>query len=133
MRAVLVAATLALTYLSGVRPPSGSDPLQSAATGNVTFIGAGDIANCDDLEPARATARLLEQPGATIFTVGDHAYPKGTLRQFRECYGPTWGRVRSRTRPAIGNHDVAADDGHSYFDYFGERAGPRGLGYYSYE
>lgn len=123
-----VAATLVLACLFGV----GFLGRQEASAG-VVFIGAGDIANCDDLEPARATARLLEQINGTIFTVGDHAYPKGTARQFRECYGTTWGRFRLRTRPAIGNHDVEADNGHSYFDYFGERAGPKGLGYYSYD
>src|SRR3954454_18493765 len=123
-----IAATLFLACLAGT-----GTPMQEEPAAGVVLVGAGDIANCDDLEPARATARLLEQIGGAIFTLGDHAYPKSTAREVRECYGATWGRFRSRTRPGIGNHDVAADDGHSYFGYFGDRAGPKGLGYYSYE
>ena len=126
---------IALTLLSGVRPLTSGDTTFAAraADGDSVIFAVGDIADCDNMDPSRATARLIEGVAGTILTLGDHAYPKGTLKQFRECYGQTWGRYRSRTRPAIGNHDIIADDGHSYFDYFGERAGPRGLGYYSFD
>ena len=40
----------------------------------------------------------------------------------------------ARTRPAIGNHEYLGGDGAAgYFDYFGAAAGPRGLGYYSFD
>ena len=39
---------------------------------------------------------------------------------------PTWGRHRERTYPTPGNHDYDSNDGaRGYFDYFGDRAGPR--------
>jgi acid phosphatase type 7 len=102
----------------------------------VTFIGAGDIANCEVAGGggARSTALILDRyPNAVIYTTGDHAYQTGSEKEFRSCYEPTWGRFKARTHPAVGNHDLITDKGKPYYDYFGEAAGPRNLGYYSYE
>jgi len=79
-----------------------------------------------------ATAGLLDAVPGTVVTLGDNAYPTGTATDFQTCYEPTWGRHRRRTRPAPGNHDYLTAGATAYFDYFGESAGPRGLGYYSY-
>jgi calcineurin-like phosphoesterase family protein len=106
---------------------------QAPDEGHAVFVGAGDIANCESLEGARATSALLDVPGSTVFTLGDHVYPAASPKGFRDCYGPTWGRYKARTRPAIGNHDLAKDLGRSYFDYFGELAGPKGRGFYSFD
>jgi hypothetical protein len=110
------------------------------------MVGAGDIANCND--PARpstfrddSTALLLDSivaanPSAIVYTVGDNVYPSGTVDRFEQCYGPTWGRHRTRTRPAIGNHDWDYQTGKAdgYFNYFGDAArGPGGKAYYSYD
>lgn len=104
-------------------PPSGSVPQ--------VFVGAGDISMCDP--NAEATARLLDGIGGTVFTLGDHAYFQGTAQEFRDCYDPTWGRHRSRTRPVPGNHDYESPGAAPYFAYFGASAGPAGLGYYSFD
>jgi Calcineurin-like phosphoesterase len=97
------------------------------------LVGAGDIANCNS-PGDEATARLLDGIGGTIFTAGDNAYMRGSASEFRDCYGPSWGRHRDRTYPTPGNHDYDSNDGaRGYFDYFGDRAGPRGLGYYAYD
>jgi hypothetical protein len=114
--------------------PSGSDPV---------LVGAGDIAYCDDVGD-EATAALLDQfPSATVFTIGDNAYEYGTPAEFANCYGPTWGRAKLRTRPALGDHDYAdgADGAASgYFGYFGSILAPFGSsatdpsrGWYSYD
>lgn len=112
--------------------PNASSHVQDDPESAV-LVGAGDIANCDMLGGARATAALLDRIEGTIFTLGDHAYPGGTAKQFEDCYGPTWGRHKARTRPTLGNHDLLADHGRPYFAYFGDNAGPSGLGYYSYD
>lgn len=101
--------------------------------GSVVFIGAGDIANCDLINGARATASLLDGLEGTVFTLGDHAYPRGTDGEFRKCYEPTWGRHKARTRPTLGNHDYLTGRGRPYFEYFGEAAGPKRRGYYSFD
>lgn len=95
------------------------------------LVGAGDIGDC--AQPgSEATARLLDRIPGTVFTTGDNAYPSGRAVDFQNCYHPTWGRHRARTRPSPGNHEYETPGASGYFDYFGTRAGPRGLGYYGY-
>jgi calcineurin-like phosphoesterase family protein len=101
----------------------------------ITFIGAGDIADCSTTVSganAEATARLVDRiSDAVVFTAGDNAYFNGTAAEFANCYGPRWGRFKGRTYPTAGNHEYQVSAA-PYFDYFGDRAGPRGAGYYSY-
>ncbi|HYT40143.1 MAG TPA: metallophosphoesterase [Acidimicrobiia bacterium] len=103
-------------------------PAQAA---DAVLVGAGDIADCAVSADA-ATAALVGSIGGRVFTLGDNAYESGTGTQFRACYAPTWGRFKSRTRPAVGNHDYETNGAKGYFDYFGGAAGPRGKGWYSY-
>ena len=101
-------------------------------TKTVTLVGAGDIAGCD-FSADRATARLLGKIPGTVFNLGDSAYPDGTTAQFRDCYDPTWGKYKKRTKPTAGNHDYNTPGAKPYFRYFGARAGKPGRGYYSYK
>jgi hypothetical protein len=98
----------------------------------VVLIGAGDIADCSDLAGAEATAKLLEANPGTVMVLGDLAYPNGTMEDFK-CYDKTWGRVKDRTRPAVGNHEFHSTGASYYFQYFGAAAGDPKTGYYSYE
>jgi len=96
------------------------------------LLAAGDIASCRS-NGDEATAELLEGVPATIAALGDLAYPTGSADSFASCYDPSWGRFRSTTRPAAGNHDYDTPGAAAYFDYWGAAAGPRGAGYYSYD
>jgi hypothetical protein len=96
------------------------------------LVGAGDIADCTNLAQSEATAKLLEKIPGTVMAVGDLAYPDGTPENFA-CYDKTWGRVKSRTRPAAGNHEFHSAGAAYYFQYFGSEAGEPNKGYYSYE
>src|SRR5262249_39178414 len=110
---------------------------KSAAGGDAAdpvLVGAGDIASCDDLAGAEATAKLIDKIPGTVFAVGDLAYPDGSDEQFAKCYGPTWGRFKDRTRPAPGNHEYHKGGGASgYSGYFGAAAGDPDKAYYSYD
>ena len=85
-------------------------------------------------QPTSATAALLDLIDGTVFTAGDNAYPLGRAVDFANCYEPTWGRHRTRTRPSPGNHD--------YYSLAGRRPVLRllrrlrraagAVGYYSY-
>lgn len=100
------------------------------------LVGAGDIASCGtrgDYATIKLLADLVTAPNVAVFTAGDNAYESGTVQQFHDCYGPTWGRFLSRTWPSPGNHDYVTPGASAYFDYFGKRAGPAGRGYYSYD
>jgi acid phosphatase type 7 len=96
------------------------------------FVGAGDIASCDDLAGAEATAKLIDQIPGTVFAVGDLAYPDGSDEQFAKCYGPTWGRFKDRTRPAPGNHEYHSG-ATGYTRYFGAQAGDPKKEFYSFD
>ena len=98
----------------------------------VVLVGAGDIADCTDLSGAEATAKLLEKIPGTVIAIGDLAYPDGSQENFT-CYNKTWGRVKDRTRPAVGNHEFHSKDAAYYFEYFGKAAGDPGDGFYSYD
>jgi 3',5'-cyclic AMP phosphodiesterase CpdA len=139
--AVAGALTVVCSYWGAASGLSSQDATGAAVTASVTqdqepvvLVGAGDIANCaiNGGSGAAATARLLDRIPGTVFTVGDHAYPSGTAKQFQECYEPSWGRHKARTRPSPGNHDYRTARGKPYFDYFEGNAGPDRRGYYSY-
>ena len=63
------------------------------------LIGAGDIAECGKTGDS-LTAGLVTNISGEVVTFGDLAYEDGTAREFRDCYGPTWGqqRLADRTR-----------------------------------
>ena len=101
-------------------------------TQTVTLVGAGDIAGCD-FKADRKTARLLGKIRGTVFTLGDNVYLDGTRAQFHNCYDPTWGNYKKRTKPSVGDQDYATSGAKPYFDYFRWRAGKPTRGYYSYD
>jgi calcineurin-like phosphoesterase family protein len=95
-------------------------------------VAAGDIADCRT-EDDEATARLVGGiDGSTVLPLGDEAYPAGTAEDFEECYEPTWGRFKGRTKPVPGNHEYDTQGAAGYFGYFGKVAGDPDEGYYSY-
>ena len=130
MAAALLLASMAALLTA---KPGGGKPR------TVTLVGAGDIAGCNNtrgrikFKADRKTARLVGKIPGTVFTLGDNAYPEGTREQFRDCYDPTWGKYKKRTRPSVGDHEYHTPGARPYFDYFRGRAGERRGGYYSYD
>jgi hypothetical protein len=120
--AVINGTPIVQTVSVTVQPPPGS----------VVFVGAGDIGDCETTTD-EATALLLDAIPGTVFTAGDNAYPSGTADDFTNCYEPTWGRHKPRTRPVPGNHDYVTVGAPAYYAYFGASAGPAGWGFYSYD
>jgi hypothetical protein len=114
-------------------PTSSQAGSTSDQNATATALAAGDIAECDH-QGDEATARILAQyPHATILTLGDNAYQHGTPADFRNCYAPSWGKFKERTRPTTGNHDEATKNAQGYWDFFGPRGGPYDEYYYSYD
>jgi hypothetical protein len=96
----------------------------------VTILAAGDVGECGF--GAMQTGELLDKLDGLILALGDLAYYQGTAANFRDCYNAAWGRHQERTRPVPGNHEYETNGASGFFDYFGELAGPRGLGYYAF-
>jgi PKD repeat protein len=100
--------------------------------GDPVFVGAGDIADCSRTQD-ESTAKLLDAIPGTVFTAGDNVYENGTATEFTNCYGPTWGRHKSRTKPVVGNHEYQTSGASGYYGYFGSAAGDPSKGYYSFD
>jgi len=132
---VALAAVVLSSARCGGTPDSGTGPTPPdppVSAHDPVLVGAGDIAMCP-LGAQSATALLLDRIGGTVFTTGDNVYDAPTPAKYADCYGPAWGRHLERTRPVPGNHDYDPPGSSGYFGYFGENAGPKGLGYYSYD
>ena len=129
----------------------------SEAAGDPVIGAAGDIA-CDPTNShfngglgdgssscrQKYTSDLLVNQGlAGVIALGDNQYYCGGYQAFQQSYDLSWGRVKSITRPAVGNHEYLTAGGTGctpanqgaagYFQYFGAAAGLPGQGYYSYD
>ena len=92
--------------------------------------GVGTASFCHQ----KAVSDLLVAGGyAAVLGLGDLQYESGTLSAFNASYDPTWGRVRTITHPAPGNHEYNTAGATGYYAYFGAAAGDPAKGYYSYE
>jgi hypothetical protein len=112
-----------------VDPPT--DPPPPPPDDYPQLLAAGDIADCTP--GAELTAKLLDNLRGTVTPLGDTAYDHGTAEEFTNCYDPTWGRHKHRTRPTIGSHEYDTAGAAPYWDYFGAAAGESGEGWYSYD
>jgi hypothetical protein len=139
---------LALVACTGPQPPSPQQGVDSAAraapaassitvdpvatSATFTVAAVGDI-SAPKLANQVKTARLARSWNPTyVLALGDLQYPSGTLTDFERYYDPTWGRLKSRTRPVPGNHEYRDRRATGYFGYFGSLATPKGQSYYSF-
>ena len=106
-----------LVIMFGEAPTPTTRPTFSAPVDGEILVGAGDISDCDN-DNDELTAQLLDAIPGTVFTTGDNAYESGTSNQFRNCYDPTWGRHKARTKPIPGNHEYRTGGAAGYFQYF---------------
>ena len=97
-----------------------------------TLIAAGDIAVCGPSGDEQ-TAALVDTISGTVAALGDLAYENGTPQEFADCYEPSWGRFKARTKPATGNHEYGLGNANGYFAYWGAVAGSPTQGWYSYD
>jgi acid phosphatase type 7 len=132
---------------AGTRAALSSDPVIAVAgdiacdPSNSSFNGGNGSSNsCREMY----TSNLLLNAGlSAVLTLGDTQYYCGGYSAFLQSYDPSWGRVKSITHPAVGNHEyltsggtdcTAANAGAAgYFNYFGSAAGQPGQGYYSFD
>jgi hypothetical protein len=122
----------AKTFTILANPPPSSDPV---------MVGAGDIGDCETSTDDNVGVLLDGFPNAVVYTLGDNAYPNGTLDQFNNCLHPAWGvHAKPRMRPALGGHDLQTPQAAGYMTYFSAQLAPFGptasdptKGYYSYD
>jgi acid phosphatase type 7 len=123
------------------RGDSGTGSVNVDATAPV-LLAAGDIGDCGRTSDD-STAMLLDTMQGIVTPLGDDAYPDGAPADYNNCYAPTWGRQKARTKPVPGNHDYdcglwnttlpgCTSPAAGYFGYFGAAAGDPSTGYYDY-
>ena len=114
-------------------PPPPPDPPKLVAAGDIACAPSRPESDTECRQ--RLTAELVEDidPDA-VAALGDLQYPGGELEFFEDSYDPTWGRFKSITHPAVGNHeyegDPERDSAPGYYTYFGTAAGDPSEGYY---
>jgi chitodextrinase len=119
--------------MMGLLQVAGSTDTSAAVSSDPVLLLAGDISKCSNSND-EATAKILDAyPNAFVQTLGDNVYENATASDFANCYQPTWGRHKARTRPATGNHEYQSSNATPYFNYFGAAAGKPSEGWYSYE
>jgi acid phosphatase type 7 len=107
--------------------------------------GAGSALACRE---RYVSDLILADPNIdAVAALGDVQYECGGLGAFQQSYDRSWGRVKSITRPAVGNHEYLrgpptdppgtdcdpTGNAGGYYAYFGAAAGDPSKGYYSYD
>ena len=133
---VAVAAPGAVTLPNGSGSGSGGGP------GNVIYA-AGDIACApgDAVTSTKCRQKqtsdiIVREGAARVLALGDLQYNSASLANLRGSYDRSWGRFKSITSPAIGNHEGGGSGYYDYFNGSGAASGPAGdrsKGYYSYD
>jgi hypothetical protein len=122
----------AVVYVAG---DIACDPTDAAF--NTNGPGLGSATRCAQM---RTSDLMIDQPADAVIALGDLQYEAGSLSNFNAVYDPSWGRLKSITRPVIGNHEgTLATTGAGYCSYFGSAAHCNasgrqgGAAYYSFD
>jgi hypothetical protein len=116
---VRVRFLVALLGVAVVAGASSAGTADDALGGRIVVAAAGDIASCPGGSQAE-TARLIRAIRPTrVLALGDNAYNDGTLAQYRDCYGPAWGRFKRKTEAVPGNHEYHTWHALGFRSYFG--------------
>jgi calcineurin-like phosphoesterase family protein len=146
-------STAPSTSPTSTAPSTSPTSTSAAASGDPVVVVGGDVACAPDDANynggngvtsychMKTTAGLIGKinPSALLM-VGDGQYNSGSLANYRASYDPSWGVYKSKTKPAVGNHDYGTSGAAGYYTYFGTPASPQQsgctsncLGYYSFD
>ncbi|MFI7599425.1 discoidin domain-containing protein [Actinoplanes sp. NPDC049681] len=142
---------------SSPSPTASSPPPGGGDAEPFTAIAVGDVAVDPDKKPGdsaeEAVLKKCKTPTASdcahkltsdralaenpdlVLVMGDAQYDDSNLTLYNSYYDKTWGRLKSRTRAVVGNHDLYDDEGYDGFKaYFGSKGtGPGGTTWYSFD
>lgn len=121
-------ASINLTFDNGVTQPPVNNNTFTPSTGTTPLPGepfvvmaAGDGASGE--ATAKSVTDMIVAANPNLFLYLGDVYEKGTPTEFYNWYGTSetntyYGRFRSITNPAIGNHEYDAGGAAGYFDYW---------------
>src|SRR3954470_23461759 len=91
------AVTAAILLLAlAAAPARAADPV-AVAVGDIA-CGSNTPKGTDCLYAKTADAAVAQNPNVVI-PLGDNQYENGELSNFKNFYNPTWGRLKSISRP----------------------------------
>ena len=109
-------------------------PTPTSTNTPVYFSGAGDVSICGQTGDDLTAKLLMEEVGSGLyFVAGDSSNENGTLYEYQNCFGPSWGQFLPDMRVVPGNHDYYSDPLENFWIYFDGLAGEPGKGWYSFE
>jgi acid phosphatase type 7 len=83
-------------------------------------------------QQAAVSDLAVEAHPDALLGLGDYQYEEARGADYASVYGPTWGRLRAMTRPALGNQEYKVHDANTFTSYFAKRAPAPTSGWYSY-
>jgi hypothetical protein len=122
------------------RPPP---PIPAGNT--VTILATANLACGGDL--AKESAKIVAEVNPDyVLVLGSNALAADrrltTLQDYMNCYDPLWGAFKSKTYATLGDHEVDIDSVPPDYGsgmasgadaYFGDRVGPPGKNWYSFD
>lgn len=149
MLAVLSLLALVGLQIYNSKKANAPDASSKIIDSTKKVVALGDIA-CDLNDPnylgsdeqycqsAKTHALVTDIKPDAVLALGDLQYDKGEINHFLGSYDKDWGKEKTITYPAPGNHEYATPNAKGYFEYFNGtdttgRAGETGKGYYSFK
>jgi hypothetical protein len=128
--AYAVTASAAAVGQSTTFALTNSDPT-IVAGGDIACTAGKAVTTTSCQQQATSDLALSLHPDA-VLPLGDDQYELGSLSDFQNVYGPTWGRMNAIAHPVPGNHeygyigtDIQPTGGTGYFTYFGDISHPQ--------
>jgi hypothetical protein len=151
----IIVAPIALSLFVG---PLSAGVVDNDSSASVTVFAVGDVADCSSRNPYLVPAaslseeevaehqlqgnellpsdplgieELIEDQSGIVLGLGDLAYSKGTIEQYRDCFRKVWQPMLSRVHPVPGNHEYKTG-ARGYKSFWGAAAGGPG-NFYSFD
>lgn len=120
-----------LVVTTGTAPPA--DTIRIAAVGDNACTAGGSVTATQCRQVAVSSLLVNDASIQKFLALGDLQYENGTLTDFLGPYDSSYGRVKDKTAPTVGNHEYGTASASGYFNYFGAAAGDPTKGYFSYD
>lgn len=132
MNQLLTLLLLAAAALASAGGANAAPAPVVAAVGDVACAPNAQQTASRCRQSAVAAAIAKTDPNS-VWLLGDLQYASGALSDFQNSFDASFGRFRPIWRPVVGNHEYVTSGASGYFDYFGQAAGSRSRGYYSFD
>jgi Calcineurin-like phosphoesterase len=104
-----------------------------AAVGDMACAPGSSVTSTKCRQLAVSNLVVNDPDNEMLLALGDLQYENGDLAGFQSTYDSSYGRIKAKTMPTVGNHEYGTAGASGYFTYFGAAAGTPSKGYYSFD